>query len=726
MSQRFSSLVILFLCLSITTALSFIYYRMIEDEEKARFERVSKTVADAVETRIRIYENALIATRGLFNASQNVSREEFRRFVEGFSLHERYPGFKRIGFIRRNAEGKFPIVFMEPQSREGLDSFESDMSAEPTRRAAMKKAEETGKPAASNKTVLIQDTDLGTKPSPGFFIFVPVYHNSPATPRRDTLKGFIFSSFKAQDLFRGLSAEVQGERPRIKISIYDGREINEENLLFTSADSPPTKKRRSIMGNGHRLTNLEIQAAGHIWTAAIRSTPAFEIRSARKPPLILLALGTIISFLIFFVLRFGDKLNEKLTEDLASKKRSEKEILKARKSAEEANKAKSRFLANISHEIRTPLGVITGFTDLALEKAKPTDKVYDYLKTIRRNGEQLATLIGEVLDLSKIEANKLEVEIIRFSLPELLEEIVSSLELRAKEKGVRLLWKKDHPIPEYIKSDPTKLRQILVNLIGNAIKFTNNGEIQIIPRMLSQPERGQLVQMEFVVKDSGIGIPEDCKKYLFQPFAQADNSTTRKYGGTGLGLALSRQLARALCGDIILEESQVGKGSVFCVRITGGNFEEFWRPQNSRAAKAFAPTIEEIKDHSLSGKHILLAEDSADIQALVSLYLRDSGAEVDVASDGLEAVSKATTGSYDIILMDIQMPKMDGHHATEELRKNGFEKPIVALTAHAFKEERDRALRGGFNSYLTKPIGRAAIIQKVLEVTATPAQALNL
>jgi signal transduction histidine kinase len=382
------------------------------------------------------------------------------------------------------------------------------------------------------------------------------------------------------------------------------------------------------------------------------------------------------------------------------------------RAAEAANITKSQFLANMSHEIRTPLGVILGFADLALDPGQSPEEAHNYLLAIKRNGMQLLEILGDILDLSKIEANKLEIERVSFSLPDLLDDVAASLGIRARERGIGLRFERDEALPAFIRTDPTRLRQIFVNLVGNAIKFTERGEVVITCEALPASPDSATRRLSFTVKDTGIGISTEQSAKLFQPFTQADSSMTRKFGGTGLGLLLSRQLAVALDGALTLVRSEPGKGSWFRFTITVEAAESALPERERRRSDPPPVAATALEGNApLAGIRILLVEDSEDNQILVSRYLRSSGARVELASNGLEAVEKALEGDHDVILMDIQMPVLDGHEATARLRKAGYARPIIALTAHALREERERALKGGFDNYLTKPLQRGSLIK---------------
>jgi PAS domain S-box-containing protein len=399
--------------------------------------------------------------------------------------------------------------------------------------------------------------------------------------------------------------------------------------------------------------------------------------------------------------------------DVTAFKALEARLTETADAAAEANKAKSAFLASISHEIRTPLNVILGFADLALDKADLSADTKGYISSIRRNAEQLSEFLGEILDLSKIEASRLEIEEIHFPLVPMISEVISFLDLHAREKNLDLSLEKIGPLPKLVKTDPTRLRQILTNIISNAVKFTERGFVKVGVRMTSAPKPGIPLQVEFTVTDSGIGISEERREKLFTPYTQAERSTTRQFGGTGLGLHLSKQLAQALGGDLILASSQLGQGSTFTFTVSGGTFDgELIGEGKSGSGKPVTSPSAHSENHEVfEGKKILLIEDSEDNQTLIKHYLTAVGLQVDVANNGFDGLEKVDKDHYDLIVLDIQMPGMDGHQVARSLREQGFSRPIVALTAHAFKEDREKAFQNGFNEYLTKPINRVALLK---------------
>ncbi|RZA20563.1 MAG: response regulator [Proteobacteria bacterium] len=381
----------------------------------------------------------------------------------------------------------------------------------------------------------------------------------------------------------------------------------------------------------------------------------------------------------------------------------------AREEADSANKAKSLFLANMSHEIRTPIGIILGFAALALEE-DPEVEPKVALTTILRNGQILAQLIDDILDLSKVEAGHLEIERVPTSIHEILDSLSTLFQFKAGEKGLALNVDISTDVPDTIITDPLRLRQCLLNLVGNAIKFTERGEVQVKVRTIEPTAANEGLGcrlLEFEVKDTGIGLDEIQQNKLFQPFSQADLSTTKKFGGTGLGLFLSRNLARSLGGELYLGHSSPGLGSTFFLTVDISTEAAPNRTPSESGASSF-----NIRS-SLKGVSILLVEDAPDNQMLIKKYLEIAGAEVTIACDGKEGMEKAIAGSFDLVLMDIQMPVCDGYQATSSLRQCGYKTPVVALTANAMRGDRERSIRAGFTDHLMKPINPKQLVMVV-------------
>jgi PAS domain S-box-containing protein len=406
---------------------------------------------------------------------------------------------------------------------------------------------------------------------------------------------------------------------------------------------------------------------------------------------------------------------EKLMTEL-QKRNQDLEVERQR--AEAANQSKSEFLANMSHEIRTPMTAIMGYADLLVEEAN-TDQLQERrlqnALVIKRNGEHLLRIIDDILDLSKIEAGKQTIELVASSPVAIIEDVLSVMRVRAQAKGIDLTVVYETLMPATFQSDPTRLRQILVNLVGNAIKFTEVGSVKLIVRLVAANEPS----LEFDVVDEGIGLSSEQLTRLFRPFVQADTTMSRKFGGTGLGLTISKRLAEMLGGDVSVVESALGKGSSFRLVVATGPLDgiamidlsgkDVEKDARTHVVKSQVPSC------SLAGCRVLLAEDGPDNQQLISFVIRKAGADVTVVENGQLAVDATLQAveagrPFDVILMDMQMPVLDGYGAVGVLRAKGYRRPIIALTAHSMTGDREKCVTAGCDDYASKPINRVLLI----------------
>lgn len=450
------------------------------------------------------------------------------------------------------------------------------------------------------------------------------------------------------------------------------------------------------------------------WTEQAESAAQFSVN-------MFFILGVIV--LTWVIKTYREKMHAlevsmriELEKEIDKRKEAEKHLIVARDSAIAATRAKESFLANMSHEIRTPLTAIIGFSDTALDHDQTTQQRISSLKIIRRSGDHLLTLVNDILDFSKIEAGELQAEKIVLNPLQQVYEVKTIIAGQAAKKGLKLEVDYCFPLPGKIKSDPVRIKQILLNLCNNAIKFTENGEIRIIVEY--EPNGQQLI---FKVKDTGIGISTEKQAMIFNAFKQADSSTARRYGGTGLGLSLSRQLAQILGGQLHVS-SKIGQGSTFIFRLKidetldtpfFNDLEEV--KLDSKETNADKPPQKQLK-----GK-VLLVEDNNNSQELIKVYLQKMGASVICVNNGAAAVKMAEDKSYDLIYMDMQMPVLSGPDAVKILRDKQYSGPIVMLTANVSSDDKSLCLDAGANDFVTKPIVR----QKLYETTARYLEAVD-
>ena len=421
--------------------------------------------------------------------------------------------------------------------------------------------------------------------------------------------------------------------------------------------------------------------------------------------------------------------------DISERKAAEAELIDAKVSAEHASQAKSEFLANMSHEIRTPLNGILGFTEVLKTKEYAPSKRGEYLDLIHKSGQHLLGLINDILDLSKVESGKMDFECRPCSVWQIIDEVVSGMKIEATRKDIFLRASAIGPLPENVKTDPIRLKQLLTNLTGNALKFTESGGVSVSVKYsatttLSEPHETDIPTITLEVKDTGIGISEKAQQQIFAAFNQADNSITRRFGGTGLGLTISRRIVEALGGQLQVESAE-GAGSLFRivlpVRVADDVAMIAPRPMECNGEESL-PLFEMRSDNNqlhqpsstrhdsqLSGRHVLLCEDGETNRKLVELVLKGAGAKVTSAVNGklgLQEIQQSPD-QFDLVLMDMQMPVMDGYSAASKMREIGYRHPILALTAHAMRGDSQRCIDAGCTGYLTKPINIAQLLQDV-------------
>jgi len=412
----------------------------------------------------------------------------------------------------------------------------------------------------------------------------------------------------------------------------------------------------------------------------------------------------------------GEHFSRQLTGislDITEKKLRET-LLREAHEAEAANRAKSVFLANVSHEIRTPLAAINGFTDMLLRQSSVGEDIRQDLQIIQRNGKYLVSLVNDLLDLSKIESGNIYIEKNRFSVIDEIREIANLMKPMVQSRGLALKVEFQTPQPEFIDADAVRFREIIINLLTNAAKFTSAGEVRLAISFGAFKDGKGILRVR--ISDTGIGIPPDEQKQLFQPFMRGGSETVQRMHGSGLGLALSRNLARLMDGDVHLLRSEVGKGSEFELWLRTGRQDDIKLVWPSEAPTVPVESVGDVRQKPFGGTSILVVDDSSDLQALMRRFFEYRGARVETCSNGAEAIEILKLRPFDLVLMDIKMPVMDGYAAATHLRRLRYSGPLVAVTAHASNDNRQLCYQSGFDAYISKPVDFRNLTEDLLRV----------
>lgn len=684
-----------------------------EERARQRFDHLVERAQTEISLRMRIYEDVLRGAASLFAASDYVTQEQWRKYALSVAIHDRNPGILGMGFIERvsksdkddfekelssgrrkpkyhiyppgEREEYWAVKFIEPRHR-NLSTLGFDIGTDPHERLAAVESMDTGKSKLTMRMPLKQETgpDL-----PGFTMFIPVYHKDmpTSTPeeRKEALHGWIYAPFISQTFLTQLldGADLSD----IDMEIYEGENRNQNSLLF---DSDPDHEGVRMSRVPVFAKTQRVNVLGHPWTLYAVSRKSYEGLISGTQSLLVLAGGVVFSFCLFFVLYsvlYTRNQAVALANDMTVG------LKRARDAAVEASQHKSRFLANMSHEIRTPINGISGMADLLLNMPL-TEEPRKYAQAIKQSVGNLLGVINSILDFSKIESGKMELESVPFDLRALLEDLELAVRPQAERKGI--FFKTDVPsdLANAVVGDPSRVRQILLNLLGNAVKFTSRGGVVL---QLSQKSTSAgRVLLTFEIADTGIGIPKEALGKLFEPFTQADSSTTRRFGGTGLGLSISRELARLMNGTITAK-SEEGKGSTFTFMLPIEVGESEGRASVGAAAVAG------------SGR-VLIGEDNDMNREVALRTVEQLGYSAEAVANGKELLRKLEAEPFDVVLLDCQMPEMDGYEAARYLRNHSESRlrsiPIVAMTANAFTEDRERCLASGMDDYISKPFDR--------------------
>ena len=764
---------VLIIGLIVTLVIVQLERRHLQTEDQQHFQQLVDRVQADVIRRFTMYRYGLMGTRSVFAASNYVDRDDFIDIVTASDFEGEFPGALGIGYIDRvSSEPAAFDAYVQSVREEGAPWFEIsvppgaaplpdaatndryiikyieplaanraahglDIGAHPVRREAAERAALLDEAALTGTIQLVQD-DLKVA---GFLYMLPYYKPGMPTEtpeqRIEALLGWTYMPMLGPMVFDGIMSVANNE---LDVEVFGGETLSNELLIF-DGDDHLSKINHATYAEGdyadrEQHAKLPIMIGGRTWTLSLSTTPKFVKRS-RAEVWTTGATGTVLSIL-FAILVYIQGSSSRKAWALAEGMTADLRDYASR--AEQATAAKSDFLANMSHEIRTPMTAILGFTDLLrMQINQDNEELLSHTKTIKRNGEHLLSLINDILDMSKIEAGKLEIEQIALQPDAVVREVLSLMRVKADERKLPLSAQLLTPIPREILGDPVRLRQILVNLVGNAIKFTMHGGVSIEVRYDEAME-----EIKFDVIDTGVGMTQEQVSRLFGAFEQADTTTTRQFGGTGLGLHISQRLATMLGGNICCS-SKPGEGSTFTLTVytstvdTGnmipaGSLEEVLSQSEVDKQGALPQVAAGNELKPLAGMKILLAEDGKDNQRLINFHLTKAGAEVTIAENGRIAVEELTVDGdisgplqtpppFDVLLTDMQMPEMDGYTEVRLLRKLGSTMPIVALTAHAMKEDVDKCLNAGCDYYASKPIDKQKLINICKEAASARAKA---
>jgi len=734
--------VILALSAAVTIAAWYITKTQIEDKIKNQFEREANQVVELISERMKKYEDALWSgVSAILANGGDISSKKWSIFSKNQRIESKYPGINGIGVIhnvlprdlnqylkgQRRDRPNFhihplhhkkefwPITYIEP-SNINAQAVGLDIAHEANRYSAALKARNTGRAQITGPIVLVQDSGK----TPGFLFYAPFYKNGldkTEGQRRGNIKGLVYAPFVVKKLMEGVLAK---SKRYVGIQFNDGNNILYDEHLPGEEDFDP-----------HPLfkKTYAINMYGRVWKYDIWSTKSFKNAVSTNQPIVILIAGIIIDSLLFFLfilftrtnqraIAFGNKMGLNFQQKAKDLEETNKKLNKANnrmlneiitrtaaeKRADDANLAKSHFLANMSHEIRTPLNGIVGFTELLCDVTLSQESL-EHIDHIKSCSESLIKIVNDILDYSKIEAGKLSVENIPIHLKKIIDTSMYVFSSIASNKNIHLLSHIDRSVPTAILSDPLRLRQLFLNLIGNAVKFTESGEVSISVSVYKSFANGDL-ELICKIKDTGIGIPKETQEKLFAAFQQADSTTTRNFGGTGLGLSICAGLVKLLQGKIwVKSEEQQGSEFSFTFKTKKAKLEK----------KNITPLTAKYPPGNSQFK-VLLVEDNELNQILAMGIFKKVGYEVSkVVSNGKEALAALQNETFDIIFMDIQMPIMDGLETTKIIRTNleGKNPPlIIGLSANVFSADKQKAMDLGMNDYLEKPIN----IEKLMKI----------
>ncbi|WP_437925655.1 CHASE domain-containing protein [Sorangium sp. So ce291] len=767
---RRTRIAFLVLLLGLTaTALVFRTMRQkIEDETRAYFDDHAYKATDALAHRFQTYLAGLRASQGLFVAMHDVSYAQWKRYVETLDLPRNYAGINGVGFVRyvpanrkaayeeevrrtqgaaeatyarfevkpaSDRPGYFVLEYLEPIEK-NRQAIGLDLGFEQARLEALETARDTGRAAASGRITLVQDAAR----TPGLMVALPVYHrelpHGTVEERRAALLGYVYAPFRAMSVVEEtLSAAVR--------QTFDLTITHRGEVMYGGEDGQEAPAARSLYGR-----DFFLDIAGQTWKLAFRSRPGVHMGSGQRLPAIVLALGAVVSLLLFWITwslassrSRAEALATRMTADLresenrlrehtqlleirVEERTAELKIAKeaadaAKEAADAANLAKSEFLASMSHELRTPLNGILGYAQILSRSRSLSDKQAQGISVIQQCGTHLLTLINDILDLSKIEARKMELIPRALHVQSFVQGLVEIFRVRAEQKGIAFTYEQAGELPARVRADEKRLLQVLLNLLGNAVKFTEAGRVVFRVRALDGEARapegqgapaqrppGALRALRFEVEDTGVGLSAAQRERLFLPFEQVGTGK-RLAEGTGLGLAISARIVE-LMGSAIQVRSEPGKGSSFWFDVR--------LPEAGEWAKAAAVVARgRVTGYEGPRKKILVIDDHPENRAVLVDLLAPLGFEVTAAEDGQDGLVKAAEVGPDVVITDLLMPGVDGIELVKHLREAPERRGLVIIVSSAsvFEADQDRSLSAGGDDFLAKPVRADELLDKL-------------
>lgn len=690
---------VLVLFLVITAVATAYVWNSSQAADRTRFERSVQSTVDGIQDRLATYTNVLRAASGLFAAAEDVTRDQFRGYVRHLQIQTRHPGIQGIGIsirvrpqhvenvlsdLRANELSDFriwpeapreeyhTIVLLEPANRANRSTIGYDMFTEPVRRTAMERARDSGEPVISAPVTL-----SGAR---GFILFVPIYLTeaipSSIDERRASLYGFVFAPFVAEDLF----AATFGRRPApVAVSVMDG------DVALYASDP------RNVFDLAPYKAARPMPIAGRLWLLRLASR-----QTAAGVSVLTVATtagGILIAVLLFLLLRVQLRARTTAEEIAETLLRSEAEL-------QQANRAKDEFLATLSHELRTPMTAILGWSKLLADSLDAEARALA-VDAIQKSARVQAQLIDDLLDVSRITAGKMRIDPRPLELGPIIRAAVDAVTPAADAKGVKLTVNIPGQ-PVLVSGDANRLQQVIWNLVANAVKFTpREGRVDV-----ALAQKGSDASIS--VADTGQGIDPLFLPHVFERFRQADSSTTRAHTGLGLGLAIVRYLAELHGGSVTAFSEGEGKGARFEVRLP--LLQVRVRPEQP------AEQLDEASAAALSGARILVVDDEEDVRNYASAVFRMSGSDVRCVRSAAEALEMLSRWRADVVITDLGMPGRDGFSLLHEIRTSDGNVPVIALTAYARPEDRERAEREGFDTFVAKPVDPAQLRTAVANV----------